>query len=326
MSDLIYKLKESKILGRSGSLYPVGLKWEAIKSEKEEEKYVVCNGSEGEMETFKDYFLLKNYPEVVLRGIDLAKETLNAKKAFIYLKKDYFSELSPALKTRTDVEIIEKKGGYVGGEETALIEVIEGNPAEPRVKPPFPTKKGLWDKPTLVNNVETFYFVAKINDDEYHHTRFFSIAGDAPCKGVFEFDEGITVKELLQESGNIPTFDYFLQVGGGTSGEIILPSEIERKVEFLGSVVIYNREKTDPYLLMEKWVNYLLAGNCDKCTPCREGLFRIKEMIEEKNFKGIDDLFFVMEKTSLCPLGMVVVSPFQSLLKKIIVKSNDDNC
>jgi NADH:ubiquinone oxidoreductase subunit F (NADH-binding) len=327
MQDIIDKIKNSKILGRSGSLYPVFMKWEAVKSSNTTEKYVICNGAEGEMETFKDYYLLKNHPEIVLDGVKIAVQELKTTKAFLYLKKSYFDEFYPILEKLIDdkIEIVEKKGGYIGGEETAVIEVIEGNIPEPRIKPPFPTEFGLWGKPTLVNNLETFYFISKINSDDYHNTRFFSIAGDASNKGVFEFDENITIKELLEKTNNIPSFDYFLQVGGGSSGQIILPQEIENSLDCLGSIIIYNRETTDPFLLMEKWINFFLEGNCDKCTPCREGLFRIKGMIEKKDFREIHDLFFVMEETSLCPLGKVATFPFSTLLEKIILEKNESN-
>ena len=327
MKNIIQKIKESQLLGRSGSSYPVFMKWEAVKSADTDEKYVVCNGGEGEMETFKDYFLFKNYPDIILDGIKIAMRELEAKKAFIYLKKSYFDEFYSDLQglINDDIKIFEKKGGYVGGEETAVIEAIEGNRPEPRIKPPFPTESGLWGKPTLVNNTETFYFISKINSDDYHNTRFFSIAGDTLNKGVFEFDENITIKELLEKTNNIPSFDYFLQVGGGSSGQIILPEEIDNKINCLGSIIIYNRETTDLFLLMGKWVDFFLEGNCDKCTPCREGLFRIKEMIEKKDFSAIDDLFFVMEKTSLCPLGKAATFPFSTLLEKIILKKNESN-
>ncbi len=327
MKNIIQKIKESQLLGRSGSSYPVFMKWEAVKSADTNEKYVICNGAEGEMETFKDYFLLKNYPDTILDGIKIAMRELKATKAFIYLKKSYFDEFYSDLQNliNDDIEVFEKKGGYIGGEETTVIEAIEGNKPEPRIKPPFPTESGLWGKPTLINNVETFYFISKINSDDYKKTRFFSIAGDAPNKGVFELNEDITVKELLEKTNNVPTFDYFLQVGGGSSGEILLPQETEKKLNCLGSVIIYNKKTTDLFLLMEKWTNFFLEGNCDKCTPCREGLFRIKEMIDKRNFSEINDLFFVMEKTSLCPLGKVAVSPFFTLLEKIILKDNESN-
>jgi len=300
-------------------MFPVGEKWEVVRSIPSEKKYVVCNASEGEIDTFKDYYLLKNYPEVVIDGILIAMDTLGAQKGYIYLNKDYYQEFFPALKSVAGerIEIVEKKGGYIGGEETAVIEAIEGNPPEPRIKPPFPSEKGLWGCSTLVNNVETFYFVSKIKKDDYRESRFYSIGGDAPNRGVFEFPESITIKDLLEKTDNSPSFDYFLQVGGGACGEVMLENEINRKIDGLGSVIIYDREKTDINLLMKKWVDFLLVGNCDKCTPCREGLYRIMEMIEKGNYDEIEDMFYVMEETSLCPLGKVAVTPFKTLLKKI---------
>ena len=320
MENITQKIKEKNLLGRSGSMFPVALKWETVKNCRADKKYVICNASEGEMETFKDYFLLKNHAEAVIDGIKTAVDYLEAEKGYIYLNKDYYHELYLSLidKVGEKIEIIEKRGGYVGGEETSVIEAIEGCAPEPRVKPPFPAEKGLWGYPTLVNNVETFYCVSKIKEGSYENNRFYSIGGDAPNKGVFQFKEDITVKELLNETGNNPSFNYFLQVGGGACGEIFLPEETERKVEGLGAIVIYDKEKTDSYSLMKKWIVFLLEGNCDKCTPCREGLYRIMEMIEKRKFNEIEDMFFVMEKTSLCPLGKVAVKPFKSLLDKII--------
>ncbi len=326
MENLISKIKEVNLLGRSGSMFPVALKWEAVKSSNALRKFVICNASEGEIETFKDYYILKNYPEVVVEGVNLAIAETGAEKAYIYLNKDYYKEIAAVLENfiGENIEIVEKKGGYVGGEETSLIEAIEGNEPEPRIKPPFPSYEGLWGFPTLVNNVETLYCVAKINQDEYKNERFFSIGGDAVNKGVFMLDKDMTVKQVMEDTNNIPSFDYFLQIGGGAGGTILLPGEIEDKIfDCLGSVVVYNREKTDPYLLLERWVDFLLEGNCDKCTPCREGLLRIKEMIEKKDFEEIDDIFLVMGDTSLCPLGKVAVNPFKSLLTKIVFKNEN---
>jgi len=308
-------------------MFPAYRKWKMVREAKADKKYVVCNASEGEIDTFKDYFILKNFSEEVLEGVYLALTVLRAEKAYIYLNKNYFNEISRVLAPflGENVELIEKKGGYIGGEETAVIEAIEGKFPEPRIKPPFPTEKGLWGFPTLVNNVETFLSAARINRGEYDGKKFYSISGSAPKKGVYELPENATIKEVLEKTGNIPEFDYFLQIGGGGCGEVMLPEETDSPVEGLASIVIYEREKTDPFLLMKKWVDFLLEGNCDKCTPCREGLFRIMEMIKKKNFNEVEDMFFVMEETSLCPLGRVAVTPFRSLLKKILDQKNGDN-
>ena len=327
MTDIINKLEKAELLGRSGSMFPVYRKWGMVRDASENRKYVVCNASEGEIDTFKDYFVLKNFPEEVVEGIYLALSTLGAEKAYIYLNKNYFSELSriliPFLGEK--IQLVEKKGGYIGGEETAVIEAVEGNFPEPRIKPPFPSEEGLWGFPTLVNNVETFYAVAKINKDSYQRRKLYSIAGIARKRGVFELPEDTSIADVLKETTNIPEFDYFLQVGGGGCGEVILPEETGNTVSGLSSIIIYNREETDLFLLMKKWVDFLLEGNCDKCTPCREGLYRIMEMIKKKNFKEVEDMFFVMEESSLCPLGKVAVVPFRSLLKKVVLKNDGNN-
>ena len=327
MTNIISKIKEENLLGRSGSMFPVWKKWEAVKNFPAEKRYVICNASEGELETFKDYFILKNHFKEVVDGIKIALQEVGAEKGYIYLNTEYYEELSASLKEAAGerIEVVKKRGGYIGGEETAVIEAIEGNRPEPRIKPPFPSEKGLWGFPTLVNKVENFYWVSKVDKGEYQKKRFYSVGGSAPKRGVFLLPEDATIRSVLEESGNTPPFDYFLQVGGGACGTVTLPSEIDEKIAGVGSVVIYNREETDPYLLMKKWVEFLLEGNCDKCTPCREGLYRIMEMIERKRFQEVEDIFYVMEETSLCPLGKEAVKPFKSLLNKIILCNEDCN-
>ncbi len=328
MNNIVSKIREANLLGRSGSMFPVAAKWEAVKTAEANEKYVICNASEGELETFKDYFILKNHLEAVVAGIKIATEEIGAKKAYIYLNKDYYDEISPKIKELVgdEIEVVKKRGGYVGGEETSVIEAIEGNEPWPRIKPPFPAQEGLFGLPTLVNNVETFYCVSKIARDDYNNERFFSIGGDAPNKGVFLAQKNTSVSDLLEETQNNPSFDFFVQIGGGAGGLIFLKEELSKKnFDCLGSVVIYDKEKTDPYLLMEKWVNFLMDGNCDKCTPCREGLYRIEEMVKSRDFSVSEDIFFVMKSTSLCPLGRVAVNPFLSLLNKIILKDGSNN-
>ncbi len=323
MDDLIEKLKEKNLRGRSGSMFPVYKKWEAVKKEKDGEKYIVCNASEGEIDTKKDGYILENYLDLVLEGVRTAKEFFGARESFIYLKEDFKGDILPLIeKNNTDITVVLKRGNYVGGEETALIKVIEKGSAEPQEKPPFPCERGLFGKPTLVHNVETFYCIGKISKGEYERERFYSVQGDVKNPGVFIYNEKETIEDVLKKSGNTPDFDYFLQVGGGACGEIVLPSEINAPVERLGSIIVYNKDKTDPYELMKKWVDFLLMGNCDRCTPCREGLYRISEMIEGKKFDEVEDMFFVMKETSLCPLGRVATTPFKSMLEKIVFKNN----
>lgn len=328
MSNLINKIKEENLLGRSGSMFPVCKKWEVVKETLAEKKFVICNASEGEINTFKDYYILKNHAKEVVEGVKVAVQELGASAGYIYLNKDYHGSIKDVLLAEindANIKIIEKRGGYVGGEETSVIESIEENYPEPRIKPPFPAEKGLFGFPTLVHNVETFYCIYKISRDEYNGERFYSIEGDTQNKGVYIFNKEETIENILTKSENLPNFDYFLQVGGGASGKIMLKDEINAPLCGLGSIIIYNKKTTDYYKLMESWANFFIYNNCDKCTPCREGLFRILEMIKEKNFDVIEDIFFVMQKTPLCPLGCVAVNPFKTMLEKIIMIKDENN-
>jgi NADH:ubiquinone oxidoreductase subunit F (NADH-binding) len=240
------------------------------------------------------------------------------------LRKDYYKKFGKKLKKLTkglDVKIVKKQGGYLGGEETVICEVLEGKRPEPRMKPPYPVYSGLFFSPTLVNNIETFYCVGKIAKSEYKNERFYTISGDIKNKGVFELEKDLTVKEILQETGNYPDFDFFVQSGGGAMGEILLSKELNKKIRGIGCIVVFDRKKTDPYKLMKKWTTFFLNENCDKCTPCREGIFRIDEMVDNKNLdkKVLKKLFFVMEKTSFCPLGKNASCAFKTLIEKIII-------
>ena len=323
--NLIVKLKEAGLSGRSGSGFPVWQKWQAVENTKAEKKYVVCNASEGEPEVFKDKFILENYAKEVIEGIKTALDFFGNSSAYLYLNKNYYQQFSTILEQaigNLPISLFEKPKGYIAGEETSVLEAIEGKRPEPRLKPPYPTEVGLFGYPTLVNNVETFYYVAKIAKGGYKNTRFYCLSGDIKKPGVFELSENSTIEKVLKDTGNWPDFDFFSQVGGGASGEIFLPSELNQPVKGLASIIVFDRQKTDLWLLMEKWADFFLEGNCDKCTPCREGLFRLKEMVKQRKISQptLYDLFFVLEKTSFCPLGKGAVFPFRSLVSKLSIK------
>ncbi len=314
--DIIKELKKSNLKGRSGSGFPTWLKWEMVKKEKANKKYIICNASEGEPLVYKDYYILKNYLNDVLSGIKIALKTFKNSQAYIYFKPEYYNEFSK--KIPKNIQVFKKEKQYIAGEETSAIESIEGKKPEPRIKPPFPTEKGLYQMPTLINNVETFYYINKIAKKKYNQERFYSIQGDVKNKGVFELKNNLSIKEILKKTNNWPDFDFFIQAGGGASGEILLSNELNRPVDGIGSLIIYNTKKTDPYGLVKKWADFFINNNCDKCVPCREGLFRVQEIINKKDFKNpvLKDLFLVLEKTSFCALGKFSVTPFKSLIKK----------
>ena len=325
MSDqnIILKLKEKNLLGRGGAAFPVWMKWQMFKDAKADKKYIVCNASEGEPDILKDGFILEKYPKEVINGIKIALEMAGNASAFVYLNKDYYKKFGKKLKKiigDSPIALFKKTGGYIAGEETTVLSSIEGEIQEPRVRPPFPCEAGLWGYPTLVNNVETFYYVFQISKDNYKNTRFYSLNGDIKNKGVYELPLNLTIKQVLEKTNNLPDFEFFIQAGGGVSGEILLSNELDRNIEGSGGVIIFNRQKTDLFSLMNKWADFLVKGNCDKCVPCREGVYRIKELLKSKKVdkKILEDLFFVLKETSFCPLGRGVVLPFNSLISKLL--------
>ncbi len=321
--NIIKKLKESKLLGRSGSNFPTSLKWTLVKKNPSAKKYIICNAAEGDPKTFKDEFILKNYPSDVVDGIKIALETIGNSSAYIYLRKDYHKKFGKTLKKlirKAPIKLFKKTGGYLAGEETVVISAIEGKRLEPKIKPPYPTESGLYGCPTLINNVETFYCIAKINKGEYRKTRFYSISGDVKNKGVYELPENLSIKEVLKKTKNWPRFKFFVQAGGGAIGEILLSKELNKQVKGTGAIIVFNLKKTNPITLMKKWVNFFIKENCDKCTPCREGTYRMAQIIKEEKMdqKMLGDLFFVLEETSFCTLGKNLSLPFKGLIKKVL--------
>ncbi|MDD5568906.1 MAG: NADH-ubiquinone oxidoreductase-F iron-sulfur binding region domain-containing protein [Candidatus Pacebacteria bacterium] len=321
-TDIISKLKEANLLGRGGAGFPAALKWELVKKAEGEKKYIICNASEGEPNVFKDRFILEHYPQEVLNGIDLAFEAIGAATAYIYLKHEYFQKYGGRLKKligNKPIVLFEKPQGYIAGEETVICNLIEGRRMEPRQRPPFISDKGLFQCPTLMNNVETFYFASKINKGEYKNTRFYSVNGEVKKPGVYELPLQATIEQVLNETNNYPQFDFLAQVGGGAVGEILSKDELGKPAGGAGSITIYNLNKIDCYKLMENWADFLLNGNCDKCVPCREGIYRIKEMAAKKklNKEDIDLIFNDLEKASFCALGRGAPTAFRGLISKM---------
>ena len=314
--DIISEMKKYSLIGRSGSCFPTALKWEIVKNTKSKHKYIICNGSEGEPGVNKDGYILKHYPEHVINGINIALKTIDHSYAYIYLRKDYLSRFSQSLKKLIGshpIHLVKKQGGYLGGEETAVCEVIEGRKAEPRIKPPYPATQGLFGCPTLINNVETFYCVSKIYKGEYKNTKFYCISGDVQG-GIFDLPEDWTIEKILKHTGNYPRFDFFVQSGGGGVGEILLVNELNKKVEGIGAIIVVKKSRSKQYI--NNLMSFFLKENCDKCVPCREGVIRIAEMMNKGiDEKALDDILFVMKKTSLCPLGKCLVIPIKSMLK-----------
>ncbi|MFH1749899.1 MAG: NADH-ubiquinone oxidoreductase-F iron-sulfur binding region domain-containing protein [bacterium] len=321
-TDFISKLKETKLVGRGGAAYPTWQKWELFAKASGEPRYIVCNCAEGEPGVEKDKYILENHPEDVIAGIKVALDTFLKSEAYIYIREDYYEKFGSILEKligNLPIELFQKTGGYLAGEESTLCSVISGESIEPRLRPPYPCNRGIFDKPTLVNNLETFYHIAQIDLGQYEKTRFYTISGDIQNSGVFELPENYTAEQILKETNNYPDFEFFVQSGGAMSGEIQLSGELNQGVRGQGAIVVYDKYNTDPDELLEKWVEFFYQENCDKCVPCREGIYRIREMLQNQTIKVqvLKDIFYIMEETSFCALGKTAVVPFKSLIEKI---------
>ena len=329
MQTIIEKIKQFDLRGRGGADFPTAAKWEMVKSACVAKKYVVCNVAEGEADLLRGEFILQKFPDELVNGIKIAMETVGAEEAYIYLRKDLFRKFKLQLAGvigDLPIKLFEKRGGYLAGEETTALEDIEGKRIEPRNKPPYPVENGLFGCPTLINNIETLYYVSRIAKDEYKKTRLYTLSGVIKNKGVFEIAEDYTVEKILQETGNWPEFDFFVRVGGGTSGEFMTSDQLRCAACGDGSIIVFDRSKVSVTKLLEEIIDVFHSENCGKCVPCREGIYRIREMIrngkiEEKN---LDDILAVLSETTFCPFGKCVAQPFASLYKKVYLENGEN--
>ncbi len=317
---LIEKIKKSNLKGRGGAAYPTGIKWESIYKNNYQEIFIVVNGSEGEPGTKKDGYILKNHLDELIEGIKIAYKIFsNTKKIYLNLRKDYFELFKNKIEKKIrelPLVVFKEPGGYLCGENTTLINSIEGKRLEPRRKPPYCSEVGLWGLPTLVNNIETFYRVYQIINDQYKHTRFYTISGDVENQGVFDLGLDLFLKELFEKTKNNLIKDHFVQVGGGASGQYFTFDELVNQSADLGTgaIIVYNRKKINFFQLMEIKLNFLLNENCGKCTPCREGLYRLRELIKQKKInQEMEEIFLALKETSFCGLGEGAGTSFISL-------------
>ena len=319
--DILEKIKQAGLVGRGGACFPVAKKWEAVKNAVGVKKYVVCNAAEGEPGVLKDGFILEHYAEKVIDGMKIAIDFLGADKGYLFLSHAYGKKLNKKLSgllKNSAIEIFIKPlgAGYIGGEESAVLNAIEGLRIEPRLKPPFPTTIGLWGFPTLINNVETFYNISLVGSGQYKNNRFYTITGDCPNEGVYELPESFTIKKALKETKNYSNFSFFVQSGGGASGEALNSRQLERPVEGAGSITVYSITKSNFKKVINNWLDFFINESCGQCTPCREGTLRLKEvfMAEKVDWELFNNLLDNLADTSFCALGCSVVVPIKSFI------------
>jgi len=346
--EIIENLIESGLRGRGGAGFPTGLKWKFMANEQGDEKYIVCNADEGEPGTFKDRKLLVEVPRKVISGMAIAGFVTNSKKGIIYLRAEYNS-LIPSLKKELDIyneyaqkfgldftiEIFSGAGAYVCGEETALIESMEGKRGEPRNKPPFPVQNGYLGKPTLVNNVETLASVSMVcrygaekyklyGTDDQHGSKLFSLSGDSPKEGVHELELGMKISDFVEEFGDGDT--KAVQIGG-VAGFCIPRKSFDTTIigegnTTGGATMIFNSTRS-MYNVLHNYLEFFAEESCGQCTPCRVGTQQLLKGLEavksgEKPASYLNDLIKLsktMKITSKCGLGQSVTNSFSSIVE-----------
>ena len=353
--NILFELKGSGLKGRGGAGFPTATKWMLSAAAMNGRKFVVCNADEGEPGTFKDRVLLLEYPELVFDGMVIAGYTTGAKNGIVYLRGEYeymFGALEDYMSGMRkdnllgnkilgkeefdfDISIRLGSGAYVCGEETALIESLEGNRGEPRNRPPYPVNTGYLGYPTIVNNVETLSSVPhivtkggewfkKFGTDKSTGSKLFSVSGDCDRPGVYELPWGTTIKELLDLVGAANT--KAVQVGGA-SGICVPKAGFGRSFAYEdaatgGSVIVFN-ESRNMLKVLKNFMEFFVEESCGQCTPCRIGNTKLLEGIERiekgsytfSNLNNLKELGRTMQVASKCGLGQSSPNSFISILE-----------
>jgi NADH-quinone oxidoreductase subunit F len=365
-SDYVIKeVMESNLRGRGGVGFPTGFKWSLTRGNKSEQKYVICNADEGEPGTFMDKYILEGDPHSVIEGMIIAGIGIGASMGYIYIRAEYpkaIAILEKAIKDAHEyhilgnhilgssysfvIEIRKGAGAFICGEETALLESIEGNRGEPRNKPPYPALKGLFAEPTIVNNVETLSVVPQIitkggkwfkgiGTKESSGTKVLSISGKVKNPGIYEVDMGITLKEIIEElAGGMKEGSTYQYVAiGGPSGGFLLKEHLDVPIDFdslveygaiLGSGGIIVMDQNDCIIdILKVFMKFNQDESCGKCTPCREGTHVMTNLLDKLSNGTISDseynkLFTLgktMQRASLCGLGQAAPNPIFSAIR-----------
>jgi NADP-reducing hydrogenase subunit HndC len=362
--QVIEELTNSGLQGRGGAGFPTGLKWGFVRRAQGDKKYVICNADESEPGTFKDRVILEGDPHAVLEAMAIAAYAVGADEGYIYIRGEYKlaqQRFAAAIRQaheygflgdnifntgfKFEIHIHSGAGAYICGEETALIESIEGKRGEPRARPPYPTTHGLWGMPTLVNNVETLANIPPIlrNGWQWYRqfgtpnspgTKVYTILGNVNVTGVVEVPMGITLREIITiyAGGMKDGSGFKLAQTGGSSGSIVPASLQDTPMDFesyrtaevsLGSgALLICDENTCVIDLARVLLNFFRNESCGKCSPCRIGTYRAYQILTRISeglgtFKDLDDLQTIYEglyQLSNCGLGNTAGVPLNGIL------------
>ena len=366
---VIRELKDSKLLGRGGAAFPAGVKWEAVLGQAARPHYFVCNADESEPGTFKDRVLMEQDPFAVIESLTIAGYATGSERGFVYIRGEYpfaTQMLERAIDAAYahgflgadvmgeglafDVELRRGAGAYICGEETSLFNSIEGKRGEPRNKPPFPVEKGLFGKPTGINNVETLMNVleilriggseyAKIGTPDSTGPRLFCLSGCVERPGVYEVEHGITLGELLDLAGGVRGGKALkAMLLGGAAGSFVTPDDLDLRLTFedsraagvtLGSgVVMVLDEDVDLSDVVLRIAAFFRDESCGQCVPCRVGTVRQEEALARvmsgrtngtlsDELALIDDIGRVMRDASICGLGQLAANAVDSAIHRL---------
>ena len=350
-------LKESGLRGMGGAGFPTAAKWELVRNQTRSPKYVICNADESEPGTFKDRVILSQRPHLVIEGMLLAGLVTGAEKGILFIRHEYDPErrtfaqtldearLAGVIGNDFDIEVFVSPGGYILGEETALLECLEDRRGEPRNKPPFPGTHGLFGQPTLINNVETLAMVPGIvqrgpewwkaqGKPGFTGLKFIALSGHVERPGVYEVPMGTTVRELIETGGGVSGGRALKAFApGGASSNFLPASMVDVPLDFaalakagsmLGSgAVVVVAEGTDMLALATNVARFFRNESCGKCVPCRLGSQKAVELLERvqtgqaerKELAVLPELGETMALTSICGLGQVALNPILSVMK-----------
>ncbi len=363
--DVVQTLLDSGLRGRGGAGFPTGLKWKFAMGPKADQKYVCCNADEGDPGAFMDRSVLEGDPHVVLEGMAIAGYTIGSSQGYIYVRAEYpiaVQRLTIAIKQAReygllgkdifgtgfnfDIEIRLGAGAFVCGEETALMTSIEGKRGEPRPRPPFPANKGLFGKPTILNNVETWANIpqiilrggdwfASMGTEKSKGTKVFALGGKINNTGLVEIPMGTTLREIIYDiGGGIPHGKKFKAAQtGGPSGGCISAENLDVPIDYENLAAIGSIMGSGGLIIMDEdncmvdiakfFLEFTVDESCGKCAPCRIGTRRLLELVTKvtegkatmEDLDKIEDLCLAIKSSSLCALGQTAPNPVISTLR-----------